>query len=119
MDIRPKQLGDWIHESPRHEPGYIEEVGQDDILPDNVWARQIQSAYPDAISYDVWPEPHAIEVPVQETLPPVVVERAAPIIIEERPTVFTAPHIAAARPELIIPEPVVELSPWARPPLRK
>lgn len=125
VDIRPKQLGDWVHESPRHEPGYIEEIGQDDILPDNVWARQIQSAYPDAIAYDVWPEAHQIVIgDIAPSPAPVVVERAAPIIIEERPTVFApphvgAPHLAAARPEVIVAEPVIELSPWARPPLRK
>lgn len=126
VDIRPKQLGEWVHESPRHEPGYIEEIGQDDILPDDVWARQIQSAYPDAISYDVWPEPHAVINPIVEQPAPTPVfverapivfeERAAPVIIEERPTVFSAPHIAAARPEVIIPEPIIA-SPWARPPV--
>ncbi len=113
IDIKPKEVGDWIRESPRHEPGYIEEIGQDDILPDDVWARQIKTALP-SISYDVYPEPHTVENPIVEQpaptpvfieRPPVVVERAAPF----RPPVYNAPHLATARPEVIY-----ERSPWRK-----
>ena len=133
VDIKPKELGDWLHETPRHETGYIEEVGQDDIFGDDVWARQIKSALP-VISYDVFPEPRDVinpiveephveapEIPViVERVAPRIIERAAPVIIEERaPVIFeemiipsaplVPPHMWAA------PEPIVierSSSPW-------
>ena len=52
-----------MHEAPRHEPGYIEEVGHDDIFDEHVWARQILTALPDAHSYDVYPDPYKVVKP--------------------------------------------------------
>ena len=39
VQIKPKELGQFVHESPRKEPGYIEEVGQDDILSERWYAQ--------------------------------------------------------------------------------
>ncbi len=102
IDIRPKQTGDWMKEAPRHEEGYIEEVGHDDIFDDHVWAKQIVSALPDGvISYDIFPEPFEAEhvpepEPVKyEFIEPVIYE--APIVVERpfvAPTVVERPFIA-------------------------
>lgn len=130
VDIKAKVVGDWIHESPRHEEGYIEEVGQDDVLADDVWARQIKTALP-VISYDVYPEPRDVVNPiVEEPEPePVYIERVAPMIVERpAPIIFDfeerrAPVIIEERrpnirfesgPELIVPsQPFVPPHLWA------
>ena len=75
VEIKPKQVGEFIHEVPRHEPGYIEDVDQDDLLGPTWYAQQILSALPE-IAYDVYPEPQHV-TPIQE-----VKVAPAPVFIE-------------------------------------
>lgn len=125
IPLRPKQVGDFVHESPRHEPGYIEDVDQDDLLPGNAWARQVLSALPDIV-YDIYPEPQPVtpreEVQVQYVVPrpEVVVERPfiaptfaapafAPPVVERVAPTFAAPAFAAPVVERVAP--VAPISP--------
>lgn len=109
VEIKPKELGEWTHEAPRHEAGYIEELGFDDVLDDSVWARQIKSALP-VMSYDVYPEPHQVINPVTDELEDdtFIVEHFEPVIVEE--VFIEAPEIIYEAPvytaPLIIEEPV-------------
>ena len=104
VEIRAKQVGEWMHESPRHEQGYIEEIGQDDEFGDDTWAKQILTAYPD-VSYDIFPEPHQV-------INPVVHEPTAVEFVIREPVVeiIREPIVEYIREPIVeyIREPVVE-----------
>jgi len=104
VQIKPKEVGEWIHEAPRHEAGYIEEIGFDDVLDDDIWARQIKTALP-VISYDVYPEPHQVINPVTDELEDdtFIVEHFEPVVVEE---VFVEAPQVVYTPPVIIEEPV-------------
>lgn len=111
QDIRPKQVGTYIHELPRHEPGYIEDVDQDDLLPQNVWARQVLSALPEIV-YDVFPEPHPAtpiqEVPIQYVVPEVIAapvyQPASVFVQQQAPIHVQQPVYTVQQPQQVVYE---------------
>lgn len=122
--IKPKQVGQFIHESPRHEPGYIEEVDQDDILPENVWARQVLSALPEIV-YDIYPEPHQAtpiqEIPVQYIVPevyvPEVIVEAPHVTYQPQPQYVAQPQFVAQPPQFAPQPHFVQQAPAFYPPM--